>query len=228
MTLRILVVSHHRLSAEAISTSLSVESGFEVGIASSSFDYPLPDILDIDPQIVVVDANDDVTYLVRVISSIRERLPTTKILILVDEDANAAIVAAIRAGVAGCLSRRQSISDLTNMIMRAHAGESLFGSEILLQLLTRPAAEQRPAMPTDGISQLAPRERQVLEAFARGMSVDEVAQTLHISKNTIRTHLRKIILKLHVRSTREAVVMLLREAAQRARGSSPGSGGFSQ
>src|SRR5688572_14354309 len=96
VTIKIVVISRQRLSAEAISTSLSMDERFELYAASIAPEAPLSDVLASEPQVVVIDAGADISYLIRLMFDVQARLPGVKVIALVDDDADDVVIAAIK------------------------------------------------------------------------------------------------------------------------------------
>jgi DNA-binding NarL/FixJ family response regulator len=136
----------------------------------------------------------------------------------------------IAAGAFGCLTPDCRGDELIRAIERVSQGDVLFPPTLLMRLLTQqsqrerseavagasgadepeqPAATAKLAAPAVG--SLAPRERQVLETLALGLSTEEVADRLGITVHTIRSHLKNVLVKLNAHSKLEAVVIALRE-----------------
>ena len=118
---------------------------------------------------------------------------------------------AIEAGAAGVLHKSASLDQIIGAIRRLHAGEHLLSPAELLELL-RLAGERRARdlEARVALGRLTPRERDVLQALAEGLSDKEIAQRLHISVETVRTHMVNILGKLGVDSRLQALVVALR------------------
>lgn len=118
---------------------------------------------------------------------------------------------ALEAGAAGVLHKSASLDQIIDAIRRLHAGEYLLSPGELLELL-RLAGERRArdAGARAALGKLTPRERDVLQALAEGLSDKEIAQHLHISVETVRTHMVNILGKLGVESRLQALIVALR------------------
>jgi two-component system response regulator DevR len=140
---------------------------------------------------------------------LREERPQLRVIVLGAAGDAAATLASIRAGAAGCVDENTSPALLVSIVRRAHAGEIVYEPSVLLDLL------QRPSMPVEArprrTSKLSERELEVLSVLAMGASSAEVADALSISLNTMRTHLKNILVKLEARSKLEAVIIAIRE-----------------
>lgn len=118
------------------------------------------------------------------------------------------IAAAVRAGAAGWAGKEESIDHLIQVIRRVAHGEAWLPPTQLgavLRLLME--ARENPSAGADLLATLTPRERDVLFHLIRGAGRKEVADRLHLSANTVRTHLRSLMTKLGAHSTLEVVAM---------------------
>jgi DNA-binding NarL/FixJ family response regulator len=134
---------------------------------------------------------------------IRFRWPAVEVLILTVFDEDEKVLGAVRAGAAGYLLKGGSALRLAEAIREVHAGGSVIQpslARILLRQFHAPEVAERPA-PTA----LSPRETEILELIAKGLTNPEAAQALGLSRATVRTHLEHIYEKLEVTNRTEAV-----------------------
>ena len=129
------------------------------------------------------------------------RLPGTAFLVLsivVDDDL---VFAALEAGASGSLLKRTLPPEVADAVRELHAGRAPISS-IAREVVATLRRDQR------GLEELSTRENQLLECLARGRTYKECASDLGIALDTIRSHIRRIYHKLHVRSRHEAVAKL--------------------
>jgi DNA-binding NarL/FixJ family response regulator len=141
---------------------------------------------------------------------IRARWPGVEVLILTVFDEDEKVLGAVRAGAAGYLLKGGSAERLAEAIREVHAGGSVIQpslARILLRQFHVPAAAESPA--------LSPREREILELIAKGLTNPEAAQALGLSRATVRTHLEHIYEKLEVTNRTEAVAEGIRRGLVR-------------
>jgi DNA-binding NarL/FixJ family response regulator len=150
------------------------------------------------------------------------RLAATRVLILTTFDLDDYVFAALRAGASGFLLKDTLPEDLLTAVRVVASGEALLSPSVTRRLVEefvrRPAAT---APPPAGLDTLTPRETEVLAAVARGLSNAEVAAVLFISPATAKTHVSRLLAKLHARD-RAQLVVLAYEAGVVA----PGQDGF--
>jgi RNA polymerase sigma factor (sigma-70 family) len=114
------------------------------------------------------------------------------------------VIAVIRAGARGYVTKTISGADLVDAVCRIAEGEAVFSSRlagfVLDAFAALPAAEQQPSFDPE-LDQLTPREREVLRLIARGFTYKEIARELFISAKTVESHVSSVLRKLQL-STR--------------------------
>ena len=142
-----------------------------------------------------------------------DRLTDTKVLILTTFDLDQYVFEAIRAGASGFLLKETLPDDLLAAVRVVAGGQALLAPSVTRRLLEefvrRPVAGVGP--PPPGFNTLTTREIEVLAAVARGLSNTEIADSLFMSPATAKTHVSRLLAKLHARD-RAQLVMLVYEA----------------
>jgi DNA-binding NarL/FixJ family response regulator len=133
------------------------------------------------------------------------RVRGPKVLILTTFDLDEYALAAIKAGAAGFLLKDVPPGDLVNAIRLVHAGDAVVSPSTLRRMLDRFAA-QLPADELPEVSELTPREREVLLMVGRGLSNMEIANGLEVAEATVKTHLGRVLAKLGLRDRAQVVV----------------------
>ncbi len=144
---------------------------------------------------------------VELIEDLREANPLFAALVLTASLDRTEHARAIEAGAAGVLHKSADVDEIMDATRRLAAGETLISPEELAEMLHL-AGESREARAS--IEQLTRRELQVLKALAEGLSNKEIAQRLHMSVDTERTHMMNILSKLGVHSRLQAVLFAAR------------------
>ncbi len=131
-----------------------------------------------------------------------------RVIILTTFDLDQYVYAALTAGASGFLLKDVSPEQLVSAIRMVRAGDALLAPSITRRLIERfaPRAAERPALHAD-LSELTPRELEVLRLLATGMSNSELADHLVLSEATIKTHVARILAKLGLRDRVQAVVV---------------------
>jgi DNA-binding NarL/FixJ family response regulator len=130
-----------------------------------------------------------------------------RVIILTTFDLDQYVYAALTAGASGFLLKDVSPEQLVAAVRMVRAGDALLAPSITRRLIERfaPQAADRPAVHAD-LSELTPRELEVLQLMARGMSNAELAEYLVLSEATIKTHVARILAKLGLRDRVQVVV----------------------
>jgi len=131
----------------------------------------------------------------------------TRVLILTTFDADDYVYEALRAGASGFLLKDAPADQLVTAVRSLAAGDALIDPVITRRLISRFALAARPGVAPDELSQLTPRELEVLRLVARGLSNVEIAQELVVEENTVKTHVSRILTKLGLRDRVQAVVL---------------------
>jgi DNA-binding NarL/FixJ family response regulator len=160
------------------------------------------------PDIVLMDVRMPELNGLDAAREILARDTSTKVLMLTTFDIDDYVYAALRAGASGFLLKDAPADELVRAVRVVAAGDALLAPSItrrmIADLVSRHAAPRRPA---DELARLTPRETEVLELLARGMSNAEIAAVLFVSEETVKTHVGKVFAKLGLRDRAQAVVM---------------------
>ena len=144
------------------------------------------------------------------ISATREVLaafPDVKVVILTTFEQDDYIFGALSAGASGFLLKRTTPEELISAIHTIAAGDSLLAPSVTSRVIERMAGQPPPDATRDArLGELTPREREVLELVARGLSNGEIATTLVIEESTVKTHVKRILGKLGARDRVQAVI----------------------
>jgi DNA-binding NarL/FixJ family response regulator len=117
------------------------------------------------------------------------------------------IFGALNAGASGFLLKRTKPEELIAAIHTLAAGDSLLSPSVTRRVIERMAEHPVAASSvTEKLDVLTPREREVLELIARGLSNGEIASAFVIEESTVKTHVKRILMKLHLRDRVQAVI----------------------
>ena len=156
------------------------------------------------PAVVLVDINLPGINGIECIRRLKPVLPQTQFVILTVYEDDNHIFKALAVGASGYLLKQTPRQMLLTALREVHDGGSPMSSSIarkVVQSFRRPAP-----VPGDAVS-LSPREQEVLELLARGFLYKEIADSLHLSVQTVNTYIRRIYEKLHVRSRAQAIAV---------------------
>jgi DNA-binding NarL/FixJ family response regulator len=204
---RVLIVDDDDLMRAGLRGVLSSDDAIEVvGEASDGRDAVYRTRL-LSPDIVLMDVRmPDLDG----ISATRELLgafPGVRVVILTTFEEDDYIFGALNAGASGFLLKRTRPEELVAAIHTIAAGDSLLSPSVTSRVIERMAGQPAPDATHDArLAELTPREREVLELIARGLSNAEIADALVIEESTVKTHVKRVIGKLAVRDRVQAVI----------------------
>jgi len=201
-SIRLLIVDDHTLFRQGLVSLLRGEPGFEVVGEAATGDEAVRLALTLQPDVILMDVKMAGMDGVETTRRLLEVIPHARILMLTVSDEDEDLFAAIQAGARGYILKNANADELLEAIRRVHAGEAMLSPAVTLRVLQA----IRDGIPiTDHTSELTPRERDVLHLLARGASNREIAESLMISENTVKTHVRHILEKLDLRSRGELI-----------------------
>lgn len=198
MSLRILIVEDHRLVSQGMEMMLSLVDDFEtVGVAKSG-DEAVEHARTKDVDVVLMDVNlGQGLNGIEATRQIKSVAPDTKILMLTMFTDPATVTEAVKAGADGYLSKGSERETVERAIRDIMEGNSVLDPSVTRGVFGR-LGDKDPAA-------LSQRELEVLQVLAEGKSTKEIAETVFLSEETVKTYLKQIFRKLAVRDRTEAV-----------------------
>ncbi|MGZ4682346.1 MAG: LuxR C-terminal-related transcriptional regulator, partial [Acidimicrobiales bacterium] len=134
----------------------------------------------------------------------------TRVLILTTFDLDDYVFTALRAGASGFLLNDTPPDELIRAVRVVAGGDALIDPGVTRRLIEEfalLASEATPTEPPPSLDALTDRELEVLRAMARGLSNAEIADELFVSETTVKTHVGRVLMKLHLRDRVQAVVL---------------------
>ena len=153
------------------------------------------------PDVVLLDVHLPEGSGTQVIEALAKSSPDVRFLALSVSDAAEDVIATIRAGARGYVTKTIKPAELADAIRRVHEGDAVFSPRLAGFVLDAFAGSAPPIDPE--IDQLTQREREVLRYIARGYTYKEVASELHLSVKTVETHVSAVLRKLQLSNRRE-------------------------
>ncbi len=203
-TIRIFIADDNRLLREGVATMLDeIEDMSVVGIASSG-DNALEQIKQLKPEVALIDIGMPDKDGLDVTIALNKDFPATKVIILGMPDLTDEIMACIEAGAAGYVLKEASFDYLVESIRSVQRGESFCSPRMAASLFSRVAELARDQIPESSVK-LTPREVEVINKIADGLSNKEIAVQLFIEEQTVKNHIHNILDKLQLHNRLEAV-----------------------
>jgi DNA-binding NarL/FixJ family response regulator len=194
---RVFLVDDHQLFLAGVRAELGATVDL-VGSASE-VDAAIEMIRERVPDVVLVDVHMPGGGGARVIREVARTHPGVQFLALSVSDAPEDVIATIRAGARGYVTKTIAPDELLDAIERVRGGDAVF-SPRLAGFVLDAFADIAPAAADPDLEQLTPREREVLRLIARGYAYKEIAKDLGISAKTVETHVSSVLRKLQLSS----------------------------
>jgi DNA-binding NarL/FixJ family response regulator len=200
---RVLIVDDHGLFRSGVRSEL----GEQVQVVGEAEDVaPAISLIgELLPDVVLLDVHLPGGGGQLVVTAVKAKHPQVRFLALSASDAPEDVIAVVRAGARGYVTKTISGADLVAAVHRIAAGDAVFSPRLAGFVLDAfaaapPEAGDRPALDPE-LDQLTPREREVLRLIARGYTYREIARELYISVKTVESHVSSVLRKLQL-STR--------------------------
>ena len=211
MTTRVLVVDDQALLRTAFSSLIDAEDDLAVVGQAADGRQAVELAANLAPDVVVMDVRMPVLdgiEATRQIFSERGRDACSRVLILTTFDLDEYVFEALRAGASGFALKSRPLEELLSAIRTVAAGEALLAPSVTRRLIAHfTESDRTPRRTPRGLEELTEREREVLALVARGLSNAELAETLHVSLPTAKTHVSRILTKLGARDRTQLVVL---------------------
>lgn len=209
--IRVALVEDDKGIRETLAELLKVSDGFSFCGMFADGESAVEQLPKLDTDVALVDINLPGISGIDVIMTLHATCPNLQFLVLTVYDDNDKIFRALAAGAGGYLLKREAPSKLLESIRDIQRGGAPMSASIARQVVQsfhKMGARQEPS------ENLSPREEEILKMLAEGDLYKEIAEKLGIHLETVKTHIKRIYEKLHVRSRTEAVVKhLLRNNA---------------
>jgi DNA-binding NarL/FixJ family response regulator len=200
MTWRVVLVDDHGLFLAGVRSELgdAVEVVGEAGTVADA----VPLIKKLDPDVVLLDVHLPDGKGDAVINAVAAERPGVKFLALSVSDAAEDVIAVIRAGARGYVTKTIAAEELTAAIGRVAQGDAVFSPRLAGFVLDAFRAGDRLTSSAE-LDELTPREREVLQLIARGYMYKEIAARLHLSVKTVESHVSSVLRKLQLSTRHE-------------------------
>ena len=195
--IRVFTVDDHRLFLSGVTAELKDRPDIDLLGAAADVDEAIDRLRREAPDVALVDVHMPGGGGLAILENVRETRPEVKFLALSVSDAAEDVIAMIRAGARGYVTKSIKPDALADAIRRVHAGDAVF-SPRLAGFVLDAFADHVPAAADPELDQLTPREKEVLRQIARGYPYKQVARRLHISVKTVESHVSAVLRKLQL------------------------------
>jgi NarL family two-component system response regulator LiaR len=209
--IKVIIADDHIIFREGTRNLIEQEKDIEVIGEASNGAEAIELVTKLCPHVALVDIAMPEVNGIEATRQIKAYQPSTAVLILTAYDNDQYILALLEAGAAGYLLKNVSGKDLVNAIRAVHAGEAVLHPAIAQKVFSRFGASSQEAEEIAKLTELSEREMEILRLAARGMSNQDIADKLFLSRRTVQAHLANIFRKMDVGSRTEAVLQALRK-----------------
>lgn len=225
-TIRIVIVEDHEFTRIGLKMGLEQVPGLSVIAESEDGRDGLKTVMDLKPDVVLMDIELPHMDGIEATRRIRKELPETRVIMLTSHQSDQEIFAALSAGANGYCLKNISSAQLGTVVRSVAEGAVWLDPGIANRVLCAYASDKPvSAGPTNGggatttktrtrdrtNTRLSPREIEVLRLVAQGLSNQKIADQLELGLETVKTHMRHIMEKLTVSDRTEAAVKAMRE-----------------
>jgi DNA-binding NarL/FixJ family response regulator len=205
---RVVLADDHPVVRDGLAALLTSVPGIDVVGTAGTGRQAVRSVVTLRPDVLVLDIQMPELDGVGVARELQRAAPEVAVLVLTMFDDDDSVFAALRAGAAGYVLKGAAQDEIVRAIRAVAAGEAIFGPGIARRVLTQLGG--RSATP-DPFPELTPREREVLELLAAGLTTAAIGARLGLAPKTVTNHASAVFAKLHVEGRAQAV-----ERARRA------------
>jgi DNA-binding NarL/FixJ family response regulator len=206
--LRVLVADDDDLMRAGLRAVLSSDDTIEVVGEAADGREAIDRTRRLAPDVVLMDIRMPRLDGIAATREIAEAVPRARILILTTFEDDDYVFGALSAGASGFLLKRTRPEQLIAAIHTIAGGESLLSPSVTRTVIDRMGRQpQLDQAAGRRLRELTPREREVLELIARGLPNADIAATLVVEESTVKTHVKRILAKLHLRDRVHAVIL---------------------
>ncbi|MFJ1746430.1 response regulator [Streptomyces sp. NPDC088116] len=212
MTIRVIVVDDQAMVRAGFAALLSAQADIDVVGEAPDGRRGVEVSRSVHPDVVLMDVRmpemDGLAAARELLNPPTGVVHIPKVLMLTTFDVDDYVYEALRAGASGFLLKDAPPADLIAAVRIVAAGEALLAPSVTRRLIAdfaqrRPAPRRAPSLRLNG---LTPRETEVLELIARGLSNQEIADRLVVAEQTVKTHIGRVLSKLDLRDRAQAVI----------------------
>jgi len=210
--IRVLLVDDHTLFRKGLAELLEQRGAIHVAGIAGNGDEALQMLKGTAPDVVITDLNMPPHGGLALLRQMRAEGWRGPVLVLTVSDDQDDLASAMGAGAQGYLLKDMEPDDVVDAVQRAVRGETVVAPAMTLKLVHLLQGGPQPPK-NDALQQLTPREREILDYLAQGLSNKAIGRALDISHDTVKLHVRHILAKLNLTSRVEAAVFAVEQKA---------------
>ena len=202
-SIKVLVVDDHAVIRVGLSQMLSTDPEITVVGEARDGTEAIEKAVSLRPDVIIMDIFMPRCNGLEAMITLKQKLPGARVLILTVSDREVDLFQALRFGAQGYILKSADMVDIVEAVKKTAAGESMLSPPLTSRLVSEFQQKGNDA-------RLSEREAEVLQFLGDGLTNTEIAQRLFISESTVRTHLHRLLEKLHLRNRAEAVAYATR------------------
>jgi DNA-binding NarL/FixJ family response regulator len=208
MTIRVAIADDEALVRGGFRAILDAEPDLDVVAEAADGRQALAAAARFRPEVIVMDIRMPELDGLAATRQLRTTHPAVRVLIVTTFDLDEYVYDALLAGAAGFLLKDARPTELIAAVRAVASGDALIAPRVTRRLIEAFVAARPRTVPEDArITGLSEREREILLLLARGLSNREIAEHVHLSEATIKTHVASVLAKLQVRDRVRAVIV---------------------
>lgn len=201
---RVYLLDDHELVRRGLRDLLSAEPDLQIVGESGSAVQAVQDILELAPDVAVLDGRLPDGTGIEVCRDVRAQNPAVRALILTSYDDDQALFAAIMAGADGYVLKQIGGNDLVDGIRSIAAGRSLLDPSLVARVMDR---LRRGDPRADQLAMLTDQERRILELIADGLTNRQIGETMFLAEKTVKNYVSSVLAKLGLERRTQAAVL---------------------
>jgi NarL family two-component system response regulator LiaR len=209
--IRVLIADDHALMSEGIRLVLDRDGLVVVGVARTGREA-VNLANELEPDVVLLDIRMPDMDGIQALAAIKTSRPQTGVIMLTSYANPDYVARALSLGAAGYLTKEYGPKRLANAVRAVAAGEAIINPDVLKETMSTLCGviRMKPVGPFAKRAELTPQELRVLTLIAEGLDNSTIAETLSVSTNTVKSHVRKVFLKLGVEDRTKAAIWAFR------------------
>jgi len=209
--IHVVIADDHTLFREGLAGIVAGTDDFEVVGQAGTMEDAVQLARDILPDIILLDIDMPGGGL-EAARIVAEECPVTRIVVLTSSEEDDHLIGALKIGARAYILKGVAARELIRILRAVQAGESyvppILAASLLLEMREAQSQQKQVASPLD---ELTPREREILESLAAGLSNKEIGEKLFLSEKTVKHYMTNILQKLQVRNRVEAALLAQKE-----------------
>ncbi|HYL81692.1 MAG TPA: response regulator transcription factor [Candidatus Acidoferrum sp.] len=209
--IRVMLVDDHALFRKGVASLLAACPDIEVVGEADNGAEAVARVGDLMPDLILMDIHMSVMDGLEATRRIKAGHPYVKIVMLTVAEEDRNLFDAIKAGAHGYLLKKVEPDEFLAMVRGMSRGEAAISRAMASKILGEFGRRVKGEQTEDPAARLTPREREVLQLLTQGSTNKEIANSLCVSENTVKNHLKNILAKLHLQNRVQAVAFALRQ-----------------